>query len=259
MKRPNNPESQNARNPRRTPGFLATKNLATQFAIGDINDVDFGNFEGGVGVSAGESSKINILSPGIFGNGSRFGSASDLSQVTIGGGVKIADGLKLDVAFLSSAWNSIVSFYPSSMDGGTSFSGASYQCVDSTIKKNVTLPGGDIAYFESDDCTIRGAVSTKASNRFDQLYFEITVLRTTLTDLNIRLADLGAKFDAISPEPGAIRAEIDDVEHRMRLELRRDRIVYGTITALIVLALAALRFNRRPARFRPIILRTHSR
>jgi hypothetical protein len=80
MKRPNNPESQNARNPRRTPGFLATKNLATQFAIGDINDVDFGNFEGGVGVSAGESSKINILSPGIFGNGSRFGSASDLSQ-----------------------------------------------------------------------------------------------------------------------------------------------------------------------------------
>jgi hypothetical protein len=62
MKRPNNPESQNARNPRRTPGFLATKNLATQFAIGDINDVDFGNFEGGVGVSAGESSKINILS-----------------------------------------------------------------------------------------------------------------------------------------------------------------------------------------------------
>jgi hypothetical protein len=42
--------------------------LARQFAIGDIDDVDFGAFAGGCGVRATETSKVTINNPGIHGN-----------------------------------------------------------------------------------------------------------------------------------------------------------------------------------------------
>jgi hypothetical protein len=64
--------------------------------------------------------------------------------VTVGGLVKIAADLKFEVAFLSSVANSVVSFYSSGMEGGARFSGASYQCQDAVLQKNVVLPGGEI-------------------------------------------------------------------------------------------------------------------
>jgi hypothetical protein len=123
-----------------------------QFAIGDVNDVDFGQFRGSVGVSASETSKVNILSPGIDGDASRFAAAGDLSQVRIGGTIRVSNGLTFEVAFLSAVSNSIVLFYPSNVVGGEAMSGASYQCNDATIKTNVSLPGNDVPYVGTENC-----------------------------------------------------------------------------------------------------------
>ena len=126
-----------------------------QFAIGDVNEVNFLQFPEGYGVSANETSKISVYSPGIYGNSSRFALAADLSQVTLVGTIRIGDGLTFEVAFLSALFNSVVSVYPSAIVGGAGMSGASYQCVDALIKKNVLLPGGDLPYGGNDNCHIR--------------------------------------------------------------------------------------------------------
>jgi len=153
-----------------------------QFAIGDVNDVDFGQFRGGLGVSANETSKINIYSPGIYGDASRFAAAGDLSQVHIGGTIRVGNGLTFEVAFLSAVSNSIVLFYPSNMVGGEAMSGASYQCNDATIKTSVTLPGGDVPYVGTENCTfntiqlspeikaIRSDIDEKLSPEIKALY-----------------------------------------------------------------------------------------
>jgi hypothetical protein len=66
--------------------------------------------------------------------------------------VRVRDGLTFEVAFLSAVSNSLVLFQPSKMVGGEAISGA-YQCNDATIKTNVTLPGGDIPYVGTQNCT----------------------------------------------------------------------------------------------------------
>jgi len=124
-----------------------------QFAIGDVVYVDFKQFRGGVGVAANETSKINVYSPGIYGDAYHFVSAGDLSQVAISGTIRIGDRLTFEVAFLSALSNSIVLFHPSKMVGGETMSGASYQCNDAIIKTTVTLPGGDVPYVGSENCT----------------------------------------------------------------------------------------------------------
>lgn len=149
-----------------------------QFAIGDLDDVDFGVFPAGCAVSAEETSKINISNPGIYGNASRFAFATDLSQVTIGGFVRIADVITFDVAFLASTTNSVVSFYPSGMEGAAHFAGASYQCVDASLNKGVVLPGGDVPYSASDDCAIRGPGASSKG-----LGAEINALRSKVNDI----------------------------------------------------------------------------
>jgi len=173
--------------------------LTRQFAIGDLDDVDFGAFADGYGVGAGETSKINIGNPGIYGNARLFAAASDLSQVTVGGLVKIADGLKFDVAFLASETSSVVSFYPSSVEGGAHFSGASYQCSDAFIKKTVVLPGGDVPYLATDECKIIGVGSSNSS----------------------------------------LAAKIDDVQHADNAQRRLDRRIAATVVLVLVLAACA--------------------
>ena len=125
-----------------------------QFAIGDVNDVNFGQFPGGVGVSANETSKVNISSPGVYGDASRFVSASDLSQITIGGTISVGTALTFEVAFLTAISNSVVLVFPSKIVGGEATSGASYQCNDAIIRKNVTLPGGDVPYADTANCVV---------------------------------------------------------------------------------------------------------
>jgi hypothetical protein len=173
--------------------------LTRQFAIGDLDDVDFGAFADGYGVGAAETSKISIGNPGIYGNARLFAAASDLSQVTVGGLVKMADGLKFD-AFLASATSSVVSFYPSGMEGGAHFSGASYQCSDAFIKKTVVLPGGDVPYLATDECKIIGVGSSNSST---------------------------------------LAAKIDDVQHAENVQRRLDRRIAATVVLVLVLAACA--------------------
>jgi hypothetical protein len=179
--------------------------LTRQFAIGDVDDVDFGSFAGGCQVGAGETSKINISNPGIYGNARLFAGASDLSQVTVSGLVKIADGLKFDVAFLSSVAGSVVHFYPSGIEGGAHFSGASYQCSDAFLKKTVVLPGGDVPYLATDDCKINGVGSSN----------------------NVR-----SEIDALA-------AKIDDIQHADNLQRRLDRRTAAIVVLVLVLAAGA--------------------
>ena len=132
-----------------------------QFGIGDVNYVDLGQFPGGTGVAANEMSKVNINSPGVYGDASRFAAAADLSQISIGGTIKIGDGLTFQVAFLSAISNSVVSVYAPAIVGAEAMSGASYQCRDAVINKNVTFPGGDISYVENENCMVFGLAPDK--------------------------------------------------------------------------------------------------
>ena len=159
-----------------------------QFAIGDVNDVDFKQFSGGQGVIATETSKVNIQSPGVYGDASRFVSATDVSQVTIGGTISVGKGLKFEVAFLTSLSNSVVSVYASQIVG-EAISGASYQCSDAVIKTNVTLPGGDVPFEEARNCifnstyinpeikAIRTEIDTNLNPEIKAIY---TLLRNTI-------------------------------------------------------------------------------
>jgi hypothetical protein len=173
-----------------------------QFAIGDVNYVDFGQFRGGYGVAASETSKVNIHSPGIYGDASQFASAGDLSQVTIGGTIKIGDGLTFDVAFLSAASNSVVSVYPLTIVGGAGMSGASYQCRDAIIKKNAILPGGDVSYGEKENCTVLGLAPDKIS--FDD---KLNPIYSELDKLNVELKANRIDHDKLDVELKAIRTE----------------------------------------------------
>ena len=67
--------------------------------------------------------------------------------------------LTFDVAFLSALSNSVVLVYPSTIVGGEAMSGASYQCNDAIIRKNVTLPGGDVSYVGNENCSVFGLAS----------------------------------------------------------------------------------------------------
>ena len=190
---------------------------ARQFAIGDLVDIEFASFPGRSAVSASETSKINVANPSIAGNANRFAYAMDLSQIDIGGVVKIADGLRFDVALIASINNSVVAFRPESMEGGAGFSGASYQCTAASIEKTVVLPGGDRPYNPEDGCTING--------------------------VDRRWAALGNQIDGVLAENVQLRNEIDGVQHDQNVRRRRDRAFAVTIAALF-LALGAFGYRR---------------
>src|SRR5262249_46103077 len=210
----------------REPGHCAF--MSRQFAIGDVADVDFGAFTSGCGVAASETSKINISNPGISGDASGFAFASDLSQVTIGGLVKMADGLKFDRAFVSSVTGSIVSFYPSGIQGGAHFSGASYQCSNATINKTVVLPGGDVSYLGTDDCTI--TVKNSLHSKLDAIRSEVNSLRSQLaSEITTIRSEVNSLRSQLASEITTIRSEIDDVQHAENVQRRLDR----GITAIV--------------------------
>jgi len=186
---------------------------ARQFAIGDVADVDFRQFSGGTGVAAYETSKINVSSPGVYGNASRFASAMDLSQITIGGTIRIADGLTFDVAFLSALFGSIVSVFPTAIEGGKAVSGASYQCASAIVKAGAPLPGGNVAYSDNQDCKFFGIASDIALDRGVRDGSEARAIRTEL---------------------------IDALKRSEKKQRQSDRLLYGIITGLAVLTLATM-------------------
>jgi hypothetical protein len=217
-----------------------------QFAIGDVNYVDFRQFRGGHGIVANETSKVNIHSPGVYGDAARFASAGDLSQLTIGGTIRIGDGLTFDVAFLSAFSNSVVLVYPSTIVGGEAMSGASYQCSDAIIKKNVILPGGDVSYVGNENCRVFGLAPDKVivDDRLSLIYSDLAKLNPELKlmraqieeKLNPELSAIRSELDEkLNPEIKAIRTEID-TNLKTIYELLRNCI----IAVLAVLALAAI-------------------
>lgn len=181
----------------RANGTGTTGFAARQFAIGDVNDIDFLQFPSGTAVAATETSKVNVFNPSIAGNSSRFAFATDLSQITIDGLLRLARGLRFDVAFVTSVHKSIVSLYPSAIEGGEGMSGASYQCADSTINRSVTLPGGDVPYVGNFDCALSGLASDHDPLTAMGLQFD-NQLAAARAEFGEQLSTTRAEFIAIA-------------------------------------------------------------
>jgi hypothetical protein len=206
---------------------------ARQFSIGDLNDISFGTFVAGSGLSATETSKINVYNPEIGGSASRFAAATDLSQVSIGGTIALADDLTFDVAFVSSIYNSVVSVYPLAITGGKALSGASYHCVDSIVKRNTSLPGGDIPYAANADCKVSGLASDR-----EPISSEFNALRTEFADtLRSNQSQFSEKLQAtrneLRAELNANQSQLADKLQATRNELRRNSII--VICAVLVI------------------------
>jgi hypothetical protein len=139
--------------------------FARQFGIGDVNYVDFLDFSDGVGASAAEGGKINLYSPGILGDAAGFAFATGLSQINIGGTLRLADKIKFSAAFLSSSSGSLITMHPDAIVGSSTFLGASYQCSYALIDKNVVLPGGDTPAANNENCTVIGLAPVEARHR----------------------------------------------------------------------------------------------
>jgi hypothetical protein len=60
----------------------------------------------------------NVHNPDIGSGASRFASAIDLSQLSIGGTITLADNHTFEAAFGSSIYYSVVSAYPVAIVGG---------------------------------------------------------------------------------------------------------------------------------------------
>jgi hypothetical protein len=161
------------------PGMIGM--AARQFAIGDAFDTDFGDFPGGFAVTANETSKISVLYPGIRGTGIGFASAGDLSQVTIGGPIKMAADLKYDTAFVGSIGGAVVSV-SGPFEGGERMKGASYHCDGGVIKKTIILPGGDKPYEPENPCILNGPGFENAPKQ--------TVARWQINQVNAQLGEL---------------------------------------------------------------------
>jgi hypothetical protein len=206
-----------------------------QFAIGDVNDVDFRQFRGGLGVKVTETSKVNINSPGIYGDASWFAAASDLSQIIIGGTITVGKGLRFEVAFLAALSNSVVSVNPSNFVGGEAMSGALYQCSDANITTNGTLTGGDVLFAGTGNCIFNATLINP----------EIKAIHTEIdTNVNPEIKAIHTEIDTnVNPEIKAIRAEIDTKLNpaiKEIYELLRNTIILLRNTIIAALAMLAV-------------------
>ncbi len=66
-------------------------------------------------------------------------------------------------------------------------SGASYQCRDAIISKNVTLPGGDVSYVDNENCRVFGLAPDKVvvDHKLDPIYSELKAVRSELHRLEV--------------------------------------------------------------------------
>jgi hypothetical protein len=205
-----------------------------QFAIGDVSYIDFGQFRGATAISANETSKINVFSPGIHGDATRFAMASNLSQILINGMIRIGDVLTFEVAFLSALFNSNVLVKVSQIVGGEDMSGASYQCIDATISTNVTLPGRDVPYLGNENCRFNGNT---------QLNSELKSIRSEIDEkLSPEIKSIRSEIDEkLSPEIKAIRSEIEGKlgpEIDALYKILRNFVI-GVLSALTVAAIVS--------------------
>lgn len=124
---------------------------ARQFAIGDINDVSFGNFPNSYAIVANETSKVNVMNPTTNGTSSRWAAVADNSTLTVGGVFTYAGG-SYGVAMVSVLFGGILNFNISSTSG--TYSGYAYQCVDAIIKGASAIPATSGAFPGSTACRL---------------------------------------------------------------------------------------------------------
>jgi hypothetical protein len=200
-------------------------------------------------VSAFETSKINIESPSLTGDASRFAFASDLSQITIGGRLRLGNGLRFDVAFVSSVHKSIVSFSGATIEGGARMSGASYQCVDSSISRSFPLPGGDVPYSANYNCTIWGLASdldplSEIGAQFDKKLAAVDShadnrLVAVSTEFDGKLVALDRKVAALNSDAVGLGREL----RRTRVELFAAAATSAVLLAVLIV-ITLLLFQR---------------
>ena len=123
-----------------------------QYTIGDANDVACIQFPGGVCFAVNEGSRINIASPGVYGSGSAWASASDHSALTVSGTIT-ANGPAFDAAFVRADAFSKIG-WTATLAPGSTIGGYSYTCRDSIIVNAGTIPGGGAAPGNL-DCKLR--------------------------------------------------------------------------------------------------------
>lgn len=233
--------------------------LSRQFAIGDINYIDFLQFPGGADIAASETSKINVASPGIRGDAGRFAYASDLSQIHIGGNIAIANGLKFDVAFLTSVYGSVVGFQPTSIIGGEAMTGASYQCQDAIVETTVTWLGTNAPYKDNQNCAVTGPLPNKERLVVDTLANIETQISGVQNSVNLTAAKIESaqeKIENVQASVGATASEIESVRaeqgrieamerHRQKLDHKRDIVMLIIVGALVLGNFGAIGWLRR--------------
>ena len=226
----------------------------------DINDVRFGTFVAGSAYRLPKQARSTSTIQRSAADASRFASATDLSQVSIGGTIAVADHLAFEVAFISSTYNSVVSVYPLAITGGKALLGASYQCLDLIIKTNTSLPGGNIPYSGNADCKVSGLPSDRMT-----IYSELNAIRTELTDklsqfdnrLQASRNDLHTELSANHTELSINQSQLADRVQATRNELRRNSII-AICTVLVIANIAgaiAWRQHRRQKQLERMLLK----
>jgi len=212
--------------------------MARQFAIADANDIQFF----GSGLAAVETSKINVSSPTINSGGSRFATAADLSQVTIGGKVIIRPQVTYEVAFVSSLFGSVVSVLPTSIDGGDAIGGYAYQCSSSILKRTVVLPGDDKPYPGNENCKVYGLSSDH--NDESTIAASLADLTRSLAAVSKRQEDLAAiskrqedSLAAVSKRQEDSKIEINNLQESNE-SLKKKLLVYARIGVFTAVSFA---------------------
>jgi hypothetical protein len=115
----------------------------------------------------------------------------DLSQVTVGGADRRRYQIRRGVSDLGDQFGS--------------FTQPTWREVRTSLARRISvLPGGDVPYLPTDDCTITGKAGSSTLN-------------------------------GLRSEINAIRSHIDDVQHAENVQRRLDRRVTATIVLVLVL------------------------
>ena len=132
-----------------------------------------------------------------------------------------------------------------------SIKGASYQCNDAIVLKNVVLPGGDAPYIDNEDCVVSGVgaghrrlekLQAGLENKFKEFENKFEQHNVAAV-IHAEMAPIGAELDkSLKSQTTAVSAELDR-SFQMAIQQRRkqthdDRIRNFTIGVLTLISLA---------------------
>lgn len=105
-------------------------------SVVDFNYVDVYAFSQALQVT--EMSKANIVDPGIFGNQFTYATLSGMSYLILGGKIA-ANAPVMTNALLSTDLRSLIEYRGTGLTGGSTITGPSYNCRDSTVYGSAAL------------------------------------------------------------------------------------------------------------------------